>query len=646
MKKTVLFSALIGLALPTLAQNMSKKVNLGPPIAVPSGEVKYYTGAEQLPSPSLIVPNTAKINNRTGRSFNPEIIGSTYYDLQSNGSIQNRLKRHQNGTISAVWTMSDQQDGVWANRGTGYNFFDGTNWLANPSSRIENARTGWPSINGIDGNITKELVITHNTEASKVHIAQRGAIGSGSWANSQYTTPHAGGNFWPRTAVGGPNNETLHLISLTQPANGGTATPYTNGQAGAILYSRSNDGGVNWDIEHIVIDGMGPEDYSGFSADEYAIAAKGNVVAIVVGNTNKDVFIVKSVDNGTTWTKSRIYPHPVGNVAWEEWISPDLDDDGELDLIYVSDGTVALAIDNNNNVHVAYGIMRILKEDIGTAYSWYPTTSGIAYWNETMPETVDCLPVIGDLLDEDGDGDITLAGGIASFGRYTNSGLTTMPSMGVSAANEIFVTYSSIVENSDNGGMNQYFRNLYIVRSADMGQTWSLPINLTNDPTVEAVYAFLEPTMAGDSVRILVQTDDEPGITVSGDEDAPRKNEMWFYGFPIADLTFVTNSALECLEKYDVNYELSVKREKFEQSVKLFPNPANGSATVNLSRNKSGQVTVSVFNSLGMKVNEITQTVNSGNSNINLDLSGYPTGLYIVNITSEGKNHSAKLMVK
>ena len=40
------------------------------------------------------------------------------YDLQTNGSVQNRIKLHDNGTISAVWTMSNQFSSSFSDRGT------------------------------------------------------------------------------------------------------------------------------------------------------------------------------------------------------------------------------------------------------------------------------------------------------------------------------------------------------------------------------------------------------------------------------------------------------------------------------------------------------------------------------------------------
>ena len=74
------------------------------------------------------------------------IIGTTTYDLQSNAAVQNRILMHDDGTISAGWTMSQQYSSAFSDRGTGYNFFDGVSWGAIPINRIETSRGGWPSI--------------------------------------------------------------------------------------------------------------------------------------------------------------------------------------------------------------------------------------------------------------------------------------------------------------------------------------------------------------------------------------------------------------------------------------------------------------------------------------------------------------------
>ncbi|OQX78701.1 MAG: hypothetical protein B6D61_04945, partial [Bacteroidetes bacterium 4484_249] len=71
-----------------------------------------------------------------------EIIGNTYYDLQTNTSCQNRFYVYDDGTMGATWTFGIDYPGFSGDRGTGYNYFDGENWGSYPVERIESLRTG------------------------------------------------------------------------------------------------------------------------------------------------------------------------------------------------------------------------------------------------------------------------------------------------------------------------------------------------------------------------------------------------------------------------------------------------------------------------------------------------------------------------
>lgn len=79
------------------------------------------------------------------REMSEHQLGTSFYDLQSNYMLQNRICYNpSDGTIGVVWTKGmDAPD--FGDRGTGYNFFDGTSWLPEPEARIENAKTGWPN---------------------------------------------------------------------------------------------------------------------------------------------------------------------------------------------------------------------------------------------------------------------------------------------------------------------------------------------------------------------------------------------------------------------------------------------------------------------------------------------------------------------
>ncbi|MEO6167783.1 MAG: hypothetical protein ABIO46_16185, partial [Chitinophagales bacterium] len=123
-----------------------------------------YTGME----PNLATGNTSSNANvgatSTTREITHTIIGTTYYDLQTNSSVCNRLVNNTDGTVQATWTHSPDAVSGFPNRGTGYVAkIDGV-WGPPPAARIESERTGWPNIvrTGNGG----EFVIAHNTVVS------------------------------------------------------------------------------------------------------------------------------------------------------------------------------------------------------------------------------------------------------------------------------------------------------------------------------------------------------------------------------------------------------------------------------------------------------------------------------------------------
>ena len=53
-------------------------------------------------------------------SPNEQDIGTTFYDLQANRMLQNRVYRYEDGSIGAVWTRGIQSPPDFPDRGTGY----------------------------------------------------------------------------------------------------------------------------------------------------------------------------------------------------------------------------------------------------------------------------------------------------------------------------------------------------------------------------------------------------------------------------------------------------------------------------------------------------------------------------------------------
>ncbi|MEZ4893869.1 MAG: hypothetical protein R2778_12750 [Saprospiraceae bacterium] len=76
-----------------------------------------------------------------------DLVGTTVYDLQSNGGVGHRVYNWGNGDVSAVFTLSlDASSGMYTDRGSGYNSATGGVWGPEPSTRIESARTGFTNI--------------------------------------------------------------------------------------------------------------------------------------------------------------------------------------------------------------------------------------------------------------------------------------------------------------------------------------------------------------------------------------------------------------------------------------------------------------------------------------------------------------------
>ena len=545
MKKTITF--LVGII---ISAGLFAQVNSSQSYTKNLLKAKYdfipMSGDEAL-SHLMVNPNphTSAILNSSKSTMTEEVIGITTYDLQTNGAVQNRILVHDDGTISAVWTMSQEYNNTFSDRGTGYNYFDGASWGAQPTDRLEDSRGGWPSIIAL-GNGT-EASITHNTQNSYINNAYRPSVGTGQWFNSPITTNYL---IWNRSASGGLDGNTIHMVALTEPAGGTWSGTLFNGLSGALLYYRSQDGGDSWDIVDMQLPGMDTSMTLGMNGDVYSIAAQDSIVVVAYFDTWGDSYIVKSTDNGDTWIKTTFLDFPVDKYVIDDG-GIDLDNNDSLDYVYSTDNNGALVLDANGDAHVFYGIMMYIDDDTTDAgvYSYIPSTNGIAYWNESFGEdTTPATMHVGDTSlwysdmmndhwvieapDLNGDGQVAgidTTGGLDGGNNYASysTGLASMSSAGIDAAGNIWLSFSGYTETADNGA--QVFRHIYITKSEDGGITWKNPVDVTPhdmwNGMQECVFGSLSPVV-DDKLRIVYQLDFEPGLAVRGDEDFVDLNEI------------------------------------------------------------------------------------------------------------------------
>jgi len=514
----------------------------------------------------------------------------TLYDLQTNYSNYCRVYLYPDGTIGATATWSNQ-GGSMVDRGTGYNYFDGTNWGPQPTQRVETIRTGFPCYQPFGP--TGELIIAHEAVGPLV-MNTRTIKGTGAWTQTVMPALPSGvsGMLWPRIVTNGTNHTNIHIIALTEPtANGGTVY---KGMDGALLYCNSPDGGNTWS-NWIQPAGLDSTNYRGFVGDTYSFAEpNGNTLAFTIGDGFYDQVLMKSTDNGTTWTRTVIW-HCLYDMGGT---SPD--------FFYCPDGTNAIALDNTGMAHVVFG----LTQDSGsfTSYYWHPLIQGIAYWNEHMSQlrqdlNPDSLFAKGQYVAWVKDTNVFHLPANESLSYYNAWSLTSNPDLVIDNENKIFLVWTGATSLTDPIGCT--LRHIY---GRDGVINWNtidwhndtladLTGNSIQQNFAECAFPSVSPTSDG-YVYILFQEDEYGGSWIL------NYNQQWW-----------------CNESPDSNYLTLLKwekpvwtgeNEKHEKPTfsvsQNFPNPFNGLTTVNVYLQNAGDLTLTITSVTGQVMINILRT--------------------------------------
>ncbi len=570
------------------------------------------------------------------------IIGQTVYDLQTNYSVCNRFSVSPDGNLMATWTQGFTAT-AYPERGTGYNLYDGSTWGAVPTERLEaNVRTGWPN-HGIT-NSGDELIVSHvfTSPEYRLHYLRR-AAGETDWTEADIPTTTPFGSLWPRMATGGADGESFHVIAVATPiANGGVAY---EGVDAHLLYYRSQDGGETWDISDAIIPGLDSTKMLEIhNADSYSISAKGNTVAIGLFNQWGDIMVSKSEDNGDTWTTTVIHDFPLDKYVIDSgYTFEDLPQDTlapDSMAIFTSDNSGHVLVDNNGLVHAFYGEMYVQDADLTDAgWTYYPGTSGMAYWNENYGE--DSIRTIVDVIDLNGNGVLDITG-IANIALYYVS-LTGFPSAGVDADNNIYLAYTMVMETEGffDPDDAQHYRHVYLTSSMDGGETWTEPYDAINAdvieeadfiPFIEAVFPTVNPNV-GTEVEFIYQQDFKPGLITRGDMDDPANNFINYVHIPTSIFGVVDT-------------ETPVAPETLQFSA--MPNPTKGEMVVEFELKNNSSVNLALYNLTGQQVAQLfhANQLNSGLQRQQVDLSALPQGAYFLQLRTDEQVTTIKVVVE
>jgi len=626
MKKFLLLVFAAGIAVSAISQKpafMHKRMDQTAP---------YVKTNIADPAEVLLPPNFFVSQNRS--VLDDPTLMITKYDLQSNASDgMERIYMWPDGKIcvGATWSL---QDATYSDRGTGYNFYDGNSWGPVPVARQESIRTGWPSLQpwGANG----ECLLAHQSATTPLVFASRPNKGTGAWTEQFLPVPTgAAGMLWPRMVTNGPDHTYIHIISLTSPvANGGTTY---NGMDGALLYIRSMDGGATWG-EWQQLDGMTTAEYLNFSADIYTWAQPmGDIIAFTVGDSWQDQMIMKSTDNGNTWTKTVVWPCP-----YTFWAGGD-----SVERYYCPDGTMALALDQEGMAHLVFGLQQGSGDVNGGKY-WVPYTDGLIYWNEYMspfPEVLDPQTLydngnyIGWVKDT-----MVFYPTNQLLAHYYCS-MTSNPGIVIDEGNNIFVIWSGVTPLLDPD--NYYLRHIYertAKKYADNNVMWhdSL-VDLTSDflqyNWTECYYPDIAQN-SDDNIYVAFMADDLAGSYVKGlnisgysGQTSVTENSILFLSRAKTDLYVGTNN------KRDNKTSFSVSN--------VFPNPVSGKANVNFSIEKPGNVAMEITNLTGQKLIVLEKSnLTTGTHRFTFDGSRLAPGIYFYTVKFNNVSITNKMIVE
>lgn len=411
------------------------------------------------------------------------VVGITTYDKQSMFSSKNRITNHGNGTLSTIWQASSETS-PYLDKGTGYSFFDGIYW-SNDNNRIETVSTSTPSYGVTQAG--KELI----TNETPLRLINRSTLGSGSWVE-QNMASQSETNF--DIATSGDN---VYVVGVTP---GGT--PY-NGVNRALLYRKSNNGGQSWQIQDQQI--TNSPSYISVFPDGYDIDANGQNVAIAVFAPVTPVKVFISTDYGNSFIERTVRNFGSG-VAYNP-------DGNILDTTLSAQSSGHVHIDGNGVVHVVFKTIEILDNEpaIGDDQLWYyhESPTGLNYWNSTMSDGADVelwLP------EEVQDG--IPVGNDGGAGDILNR-IIGYPTIGEDTNGNLFLTYESLSGTEYDPANDHRYAKVYISKSADGGNTWTLPINVTRTQAYKDCTVPSSAKLVDDYIHIQYLRNDETIESVS-----------------------------------------------------------------------------------------------------------------------------------
>ncbi|MEI7500907.1 MAG: T9SS type A sorting domain-containing protein [Bacteroidota bacterium] len=608
MKKILLFTIGVMLGVSVMAQLMPAKISKSL-----QNKMATTNKVSDLPN-TFSQPGNAVVNTK---AVLEEIIGASRYDMQSNASMMSRLYLYPDGSLSGTWTYG-MIETSYTDRGSGYNYSDGTTWGAAPSARLETVRTGWPNINPWMG--TGECNVSHNSTTSLV-LNTRAVKGTGSWTQTLPLTSPTGitGLVWPRAITNGDNFQNIHIITVGQGSLGG--------QTAALLYYRSLDGGATWDKMAVVLPELDGTYFKAIGGDDYAwVEPHGDTIAFVACGGSTDAFLMCSYDNGNTWTRTIIMQNKYS-----------LNPAGTATGDYIAgDGCIAGAMDKNGVFHVAFGRMTWAN----TGLNYYPGTDGLVYWNSTQPaldtniiRNFDSCYVhdllLGYVVTPNSAGDTIIA-----FPTYGVS-VSSFPQITIDDYDNIYVLWQGLTVGNPSADPYNFCHVWGRAWLSDKAK-WTEMIDFNTGLLYlfqEFSYPAVAKSLKNDKLQMITQVSSQPGSNIKDTAIPVHDVDIVYREIPTSEFIPVGIDNTAVIRKNAVGQN--------------FPNPVKGTTTFTVNLEKQANVIVEVSNVMGQKVMTSDKgLVNAGARKYTIDCNSLTSGIYFYTVKINGESFTQKMIVE
>ncbi len=621
---------------------------------------QHLTANEQGP-----LRSTSAVQSRSPQAPQPasfgQLIGQTTYDLQSNRASPNRMAMTGN-TLSAVWTQTCAlSGGTFAKRGIGYNysadantptvpgvsFVNGTTGNCPSDFGLSTVRVGWPEVAHVNG---KELVVAH---AGAGIVSMSRPVGTGAWTPStpltfsQAILGGAGNGTWPRLVASG---NTAHMVYA---GNGST----TNGVVSPMLYSRSLDGGANWDKQNVLLPGMDSTNFDYVGGDSYAIAVNGNTVAMAAGSFGDHTLVWKSTNNGDSFEAYTIQ----GDFTDADTVQIQ-GQTGDTAAVVASDGAMSVVVDNAGAIHWFSGsqLVQVVKDPISGKWiasgTYYPdAVRALLYWNdrELRFTSLRDVSIAGvDMLCPSAPAftpcDLARADGTnQSRQPYNVIGPVSMPTAITDANGDVYVIYAAGRIGTSNTGAEdgQYLRDLYLQKLSFPGgnqvqvhQQKNISRDIKNIAdgaaaanNEESAFPTAVHTVVNNKIHYQWMSDFEPGnaLQPTAGPDPEVENAIMYDNIQLP-LPFTPD--------FVITGTLGLRNDAtdFVKVVSASPNPTTGKTTLSLNLKQAARATIVVRNVLGQEVLRLpAMALATGMNSVSLDLSNQGAGVYFYTVAAD-----------